>query len=148
MLWGPRIPRWGLMGCLLFLVLPDGDFTDTVSGPRSTASDLTSSKASTKSPTQRHNPFNEDQAETVSSSDTTPVHTTSQEKVESQALDLSDTCTELEVIRSAEGRGGLGGHPGVHLVYSQHRFLVPADWDPLEGSWASCWRLPPRPPAW
>ncbi|XP_058408950.1 pleckstrin homology domain-containing family M member 2 isoform X2 [Diceros bicornis minor] len=77
----------------------DGDLTDTVSGPRSTASDLTSSKASTKSPTQRHNPFNEDQAETVSSSDTTPVHTTSQEKGESHALDLPDACTELEVIR-------------------------------------------------
>ncbi|XP_072831432.1 pleckstrin homology domain-containing family M member 2 isoform X2 [Vicugna pacos] len=76
----------------------DGDLTDTVSGPRSTASDPTSSKASTKSPTQRHNPFNEDQAETVSSSDTTPVHATSQEKEESHTLDLPD-CTELEVIR-------------------------------------------------
>ncbi|XP_037840927.2 pleckstrin homology domain-containing family M member 2 isoform X1 [Chlorocebus sabaeus] len=77
----------------------DGDLTDTVSGPRSTASDLTSSKASTRSPTQRQNPFNEEPAETVSSSDTTPVHTTSQEKEEAQALDLPDTCTELEVIR-------------------------------------------------
>ncbi|XP_023113931.2 pleckstrin homology domain-containing family M member 2 isoform X2 [Felis catus] len=77
----------------------DGDLTDTVSGPRSTASDPTSSKASTKSPTQRHNPFSEDQAETVSSSDTTPVHTTSQEKGESHTLDLPDACTELEVIR-------------------------------------------------
>ncbi|XP_030183606.1 pleckstrin homology domain-containing family M member 2 [Lynx canadensis] len=77
----------------------DGDLTDTVSGPRSTASDPTSSKASTKSPTQRHNPFSEDQAETVSSSDTTPVHTTSQEKGESRTLDLPDACTELEVIR-------------------------------------------------
>ncbi|KAM5246830.1 pleckstrin homology domain-containing family M member 2 isoform 2-T2 [Ctenodactylus gundi] len=77
----------------------DGDLTDTVSGPRSTTSDLASSKASTKSPTQRHNPFNEEQAETVSSSDTTPVHTTSQEKGEAQAPDLSDACTELEVIR-------------------------------------------------
>nr|KAF6444816.1 pleckstrin homology and RUN domain containing M2 [Molossus molossus] len=76
----------------------DGDLTDTVSGPRSTASDLTSSKASTRSPTQRHNPFNEDQAETVSSSDTTPVHATSQEK-ESHTPELPDTCTELEVIR-------------------------------------------------
>ncbi|XP_074233459.1 pleckstrin homology domain-containing family M member 2 isoform X1 [Camelus bactrianus] len=76
----------------------DGDLTDTVSGPRSTASDPASSKASTKSPTQRHNPFNEDQAETVSSSDTTPVHATSQEKGESHILDLPD-CTELEVIR-------------------------------------------------
>ncbi|XP_057553177.1 pleckstrin homology domain-containing family M member 2 isoform X2 [Hippopotamus amphibius kiboko] len=77
----------------------DGDLTDTVSGPRSTASDPTSSKASTKSPTQRHNPFNEDQAETVSSSDTTPVHTSSQEKGESHTPDLPDSCTELEVIR-------------------------------------------------
>ncbi|XP_046939232.1 pleckstrin homology domain-containing family M member 2 isoform X2 [Lynx rufus] len=77
----------------------DGDLTDTVSGPRSTASDPTSSKASTKSPTQRHNPFSEDQAETVSSSDTTPVHTMSQEKGESRTLDLPDACTELEVIR-------------------------------------------------
>ncbi|KAM7098408.1 pleckstrin homology domain-containing family M member 2 isoform 2-T2 [Molossus nigricans] len=76
----------------------DGDLPDTVSGPRSTASDLTSSKASTRSPTQRHNPFNEDQAETVSSSDTTPVHATSQEK-ESHTPELPDTCTELEVIR-------------------------------------------------
>uniref|UniRef100_A0A5F9DLI2 Pleckstrin homology domain-containing family M member 2 n=1 Tax=Oryctolagus cuniculus TaxID=9986 RepID=A0A5F9DLI2_RABIT len=77
----------------------DGDLTDTVSGPRSTASDLTSSKASTKSPTQRHNPFNEEQAETVSSSDTTPVHSASQEREEPQALDPPDSCTELEVIR-------------------------------------------------
>uniref|UniRef100_U3D2L8 Pleckstrin homology domain-containing family M member 2 n=1 Tax=Callithrix jacchus TaxID=9483 RepID=U3D2L8_CALJA len=77
----------------------DGDLTDTVSGPRSTASDLTSSKASTRSPTQRQNPFNEEPAETVSSSDTTPVHTTSQEREEAQALDPPDACTELEVIR-------------------------------------------------
>ncbi|KAM9687015.1 pleckstrin homology domain-containing family M member 2 isoform 2-T2 [Trichechus inunguis] len=77
----------------------DGDLTDTVSGPHSTASDLTSSKASTKSPTQRHNPFNEDHGEGMSSSDTTPVHTTSLEKEESQALDLLEACAELEVIR-------------------------------------------------
>lgn len=86
------------------LVLADGDLTDTISGPRSTASDLTSSKASTKSPTQRHNPFNEEQAETASS-DTTPVHTTSQEKEEAQAPDQPDACTELEVIRSAGSSG-------------------------------------------
>uniref|UniRef100_A0A8C5XRS5 Pleckstrin homology domain-containing family M member 2 n=1 Tax=Microcebus murinus TaxID=30608 RepID=A0A8C5XRS5_MICMU len=77
----------------------DGDLTDTVSGPRSTTSDLASSKASTRSPTQRHNPFNQEQAEVVSSSDTTPVHTTPPEKDESRALDLPDACTELEVIR-------------------------------------------------
>lgn len=93
------------MSCLL--VLADGDLTDTISGPRSTASDLTSSKASTKSPTQRHNPFNEEPPEAVSSSDTTPVHTTSQEKEEAPAPDQPDACTELEVIRSA-GKGGPG----------------------------------------
>ncbi|XP_015421419.1 PREDICTED: pleckstrin homology domain-containing family M member 2 [Myotis davidii] len=76
----------------------DGDLTDTVSGPRSTASDLTSSKASTKSPTQRHNPFNEEQAEALSSSDTTPVHTASQGK-EPHPSELLDAGTELEVIR-------------------------------------------------
>lgn len=98
---------WWLTGlsvsCLL--VLADGDLTDTISGPRSTASDLTSSKASTKSPTQRHNPFNEEQAESASS-ETTPVHTTSQEKEEAQAPDQPDACTELEVIRSAGSRPG------------------------------------------
>ncbi|XP_055979269.1 LOW QUALITY PROTEIN: pleckstrin homology domain-containing family M member 2 [Sorex fumeus] len=77
----------------------DGDLTDTISGPRSTASDLTSGKASTKSPTQRHNPFNEGQADTVSSSDTTPVHAASQEKAEPRTPSPPDTCTELEVIR-------------------------------------------------
>ncbi|KAF6110765.1 pleckstrin homology and RUN domain containing M2 [Phyllostomus discolor] len=77
----------------------DGDLTDTVSGPRSTASDLASSKASARSPTQRHNPFNEDQAEPISSSDTTPVHTTFQEKVESRSPEPPDACAELEVIR-------------------------------------------------
>ncbi|XP_036301847.1 pleckstrin homology domain-containing family M member 2 isoform X3 [Pipistrellus kuhlii] len=76
----------------------DGDLTDTVSGPRSTASDLTSSKASTKSPTQRHNPFNEEQAEAVSSSDTTPVHTSSQGT--EHPPELLDAGTELEVIRA------------------------------------------------
>lgn len=119
MLWGPVVPSWCLTGCLVFPVLPDGDLTDTVSGARSTASDPASSKASTKSPTQRHNPFNEDQAETVSSSDTTPVHTASQEKGEPHTPDLPDTCTELEVIRSV-GRGleKLGECPGVHPVHS------------------------------
>lgn len=91
------------MSCLLSFLLADGDLTDTVSGPRSTASDLTSSKASTKSPTQRHNPFNEEQAEAVSSSDATPVHTSSQER-EPHPPELLDAGTELEVIRSA-GRG-------------------------------------------
>ncbi|XP_044524621.1 pleckstrin homology domain-containing family M member 2 [Gracilinanus agilis] len=77
----------------------DGDLTDTVSCPRSTASDLTSGKASTKSPTPRYNPFNEDRPEVVSSSDTTPVHTASQDKGEARASDLQEASTELEVIR-------------------------------------------------
>ncbi|XP_074074466.1 pleckstrin homology domain-containing family M member 2 isoform X2 [Macrotis lagotis] len=77
----------------------DGDLTDTVSCPRSTASDLTSGKASRKSPTPRYNPFNEDRAELVSSSDTTPVHNTSLEKGEVRALDLQEASPELEVIR-------------------------------------------------
>ncbi|XP_069335484.1 pleckstrin homology domain-containing family M member 2 isoform X2 [Eulemur rufifrons] len=84
----------------------DGDLTDTVSGPRSTASDLASSKASTRSPTQRHNPFNQEQAEVISSSDTTPVHTTPPEKEESRALDLPDACADLEVIRVTKKKKG------------------------------------------
>lgn len=108
------------MSCLF--VLTDGDLTDTISGPRSTASDLTSSKASTKSPTQRHNPFNEEQPEAVSSSDTTPVHATSQEKEEAQTPDQPDACTELEVIRSA-GRGleKVGEHLGPSVpLWARH----------------------------
>ncbi|XP_045404602.1 pleckstrin homology domain-containing family M member 2 isoform X2 [Lemur catta] len=84
----------------------DGDLTDTISGPRSTASDLASSKASTRSPPQRHNPFNQEQAEVISSSDTTPVHTTPPEKEESRALDLPDACTDLEVIRVTKKKKG------------------------------------------
>lgn len=105
------------------LVCADGDLTDTISGPRSTASDLTSSKASTKSPTQRHNPFNEEQAETASS-DSTPVHTTSQEKDEAQAPDQPDACTELEVIRSAgRGAGTSWGHRCT--TENRHKALPP-----------------------
>lgn len=43
----------------------------------------------------------------MSSSDTTPVHSASQEREEPQALDPPDSCTELEVIRSAGGAGEL-----------------------------------------
>ncbi|XP_008571067.1 PREDICTED: pleckstrin homology domain-containing family M member 2 isoform X2 [Galeopterus variegatus] len=120
----------------------DGDLTDTVSGPRSTASDPTSSKASTRSPTQRHNPFNEEQAETVSSSDTTPVHTTSQEKEESQALDLSDACAELEVIRvtkkkkiakKKKTRSDEDASP-LHPASSQQKWDRPEDGDSLVSS--------------
>ncbi|KFQ32381.1 Pleckstrin homology domain-containing family M member 2, partial [Mesitornis unicolor] len=82
----------------------DGDLTDTLSCPRSTASEANGSKASVKSPTQRYNPFNEEKAEAPSSAETTPVHTASQEKAEAtpEGTDQSESCTELEVIRLAK----------------------------------------------
>ncbi|XP_075293474.1 pleckstrin homology domain-containing family M member 2 isoform X2 [Opisthocomus hoazin] len=82
----------------------DGDLTDTLSCPRSTASEANGSKASVKSPTQRYNPFNEEKADTPSSTETTPVHTASQEKAEAtpEGTDQSESCTELEVIRLAK----------------------------------------------
>ncbi|KAM6241075.1 pleckstrin homology domain-containing family M member 2 isoform 3-T3 [Porphyrio hochstetteri] len=83
----------------------DGDLTDTLSCPPSTASEANgSSKASVKSPTQRYNPFNEEKADVPSSTETTPVHTASQEKTEAtpEGTDQSESCTELEVIRLAK----------------------------------------------
>ncbi|XP_015737924.1 pleckstrin homology domain-containing family M member 2 isoform X1 [Coturnix japonica] len=82
----------------------DGDLTDTLSCPHSTASEANGSKASVKSPTQRYNPFNEEKAEVLSSTETTPVHTASQEKAEAtpEGTDQSESCTELEVIRLAK----------------------------------------------
>ncbi|XP_010153673.1 PREDICTED: pleckstrin homology domain-containing family M member 2, partial [Eurypyga helias] len=82
----------------------DGDLTDTLSCPRSTASEANSSKASVKSPTQRYNPFNEEKADVPSSAETTPVHTASREKAEGtpEGTDQSESCTELEVIRLAK----------------------------------------------
>ncbi|CAM9753725.1 unnamed protein product [Bubo scandiacus] len=82
----------------------DGDLTDTLSCPRSTASEVNGSKASVKSPTQRYNPFNEEKADVPSSTETTPVHTASQEKAEAtpEGTDQSESCTELEVIRLAK----------------------------------------------
>uniref|UniRef100_A0A8C8EA62 Pleckstrin homology and RUN domain containing M2 n=1 Tax=Otus sunia TaxID=257818 RepID=A0A8C8EA62_9STRI len=82
----------------------DGELTDTLSCPRSTASEANGSKASVKSPTQRYNPFNEEKADVLSSTETTPVHTASQEKAEAtpEGTDQSESCTELEVIRLAK----------------------------------------------
>ncbi|KAM8796441.1 pleckstrin homology domain-containing family M member 2 [Eudromia elegans] len=82
----------------------DGDLTDTLSCPRSTASEANSSKASVKSPTQRYNPFNEEKGDVPSSAETTPVHTASWEKAEAtpEGTDQSESCTELEVIRLAK----------------------------------------------
>ncbi|KFQ06886.1 Pleckstrin homology domain-containing family M member 2, partial [Haliaeetus albicilla] len=72
--------------------------------PRSTASEANGSKASVKSPTQRYNPFNEEKADVPSSTETTPVHSASQEKAEAtpEGTDQSESCTELEVIRLAK----------------------------------------------
>ncbi|XP_064027771.1 pleckstrin homology domain-containing family M member 2 isoform X2 [Pogoniulus pusillus] len=82
----------------------DGDLTDTLSCPRSTTSEANGSKGCARSPTQRHNPFNEERAEGPSSSETTPVHTAAQEKAEAtpEGTDQSESCTELEVIRLAK----------------------------------------------
>ncbi|XP_061869116.1 pleckstrin homology domain-containing family M member 2 isoform X2 [Colius striatus] len=82
----------------------DGDLTDTLSCPRSTASEANGSKASVKSPTQRYNPFNEEKADVPSSIETTPVHTAAQDKAEAtpEGTDQSESCTELEVIRLAK----------------------------------------------
>uniref|UniRef100_A0A8C5K747 Pleckstrin homology domain-containing family M member 2 n=2 Tax=Jaculus jaculus TaxID=51337 RepID=A0A8C5K747_JACJA len=119
----------------------DGDLTDTVSGPRSTASDLTSSQASTKSPAQRHNPFNEDQAETVSS-DAISKHTISQENGEDQTLALPDACTELEVIRvtkkkktgkKKKSRSDEEASP-LHPAPSAQKFARQGEGDSLVGS--------------
>uniref|UniRef100_A0A8U7P9U5 Pleckstrin homology domain-containing family M member 2 n=1 Tax=Corvus moneduloides TaxID=1196302 RepID=A0A8U7P9U5_CORMO len=76
----------------------DGDLTDMLSCPRSTASEANGSRAAVRSPTQRHNPFNEDRAEAPSSADTTPVHMASRDKAEAtpEGTDQSESCTELE----------------------------------------------------
>ncbi|XP_041319311.1 pleckstrin homology domain-containing family M member 2 isoform X1 [Pyrgilauda ruficollis] len=82
----------------------DGDLTDTLSCPRSAASEANGGRAAARSPTQRHNPFNQDRAEAPSSADTTPVHAASRDKAEAtpEGTDQSESCTELEVIRLAK----------------------------------------------
>ncbi|XP_059722568.1 pleckstrin homology domain-containing family M member 2 isoform X5 [Haemorhous mexicanus] len=82
----------------------DGDLTDTLSCPRSATSEPNGSRAAARSPTQRHNPFNQDRAEAPSSADTTPVHAASRDRAEAtpEGTDQSESCTELEVIRLAK----------------------------------------------
>lgn len=95
-----------------FLFLAEGDLTDPVSGPRSTASDPQTVIADTviktattpvgctslsRSPTFRYNPFNED-SDTNTSADVTPVHTASRRDIPA-GDDTESTSTELEVIR-------------------------------------------------
>lgn len=92
---------------VLYLSLAEGDLTDPVSGPRSTASDPQTvisdsvvkttatpvrSTSLSRSPTFRYNPFNED-SDTNTSADVTPVHTASRRD------DAESNGTELEVIR-------------------------------------------------
>ncbi|XP_067422362.1 pleckstrin homology domain-containing family M member 2 isoform X2 [Emydura macquarii macquarii] len=82
----------------------DGDLTDTLSCPYSIASDLNGGRASMKSPTQRYNPFNQDKLEVVPSTETTPAHAASLEKMDTtlEGTDQLESCTELEVIRLAK----------------------------------------------
>lgn len=97
---------------VLFLSLTEGDLTDPVSGPRSTASDPQTvisdpvvktadtpvrSTSLSRSPTFRYNPFNED-SDTNTSADVTPVHTASR-RDGPVGDDTESTSTELEVIR-------------------------------------------------
>ncbi|XP_076874493.1 pleckstrin homology domain-containing family M member 2 isoform X2 [Brachyhypopomus gauderio] len=96
----------------------EGDLTDPVSGPRSSASDpqtVVSDAAAvrtaaipargpslSRSPTFRHNPFNED-SDTNTSADVTPVHVASRRDA-NVGDDTESTSTELEVIRMARRR--------------------------------------------
>ncbi|XP_058266342.1 pleckstrin homology domain-containing family M member 2 isoform X1 [Hemibagrus wyckioides] len=95
----------------------EGDLTDPVSGPRSTASDPQTVIADTviktattpvgctslsRSPTFRYNPFNED-SDTNTSADVTPVHTASRRDIPA-GDDTESTSTELEVIRMGRRR--------------------------------------------
>ncbi|MCI4387326.1 hypothetical protein PGIGA_G00072820 [Pangasianodon gigas] len=95
----------------------EGDLTDPVSGPRSTASDPQTvisdsvvktaatpvrSTSLSRSPTFRYNPFNED-SDTNTSADVTPVHTASCRDIPA-GDDTESTSTELEVIRMVRRR--------------------------------------------
>ncbi|XP_030624596.1 pleckstrin homology domain-containing family M member 2 [Chanos chanos] len=96
----------------------EGDLTDPVSGPRSGASDpqtvvsdtvvlrtggvLVRTTSLSRSPTFRHNPFNED-SDTNTSADVTPVHTANRQD-STLGEDTESTSTELEVIRMARRR--------------------------------------------
>ncbi|XP_070615533.1 pleckstrin homology domain-containing family M member 2 isoform X3 [Erythrolamprus reginae] len=80
----------------------EGDLTDTLSCPRSVASELNSCRASAKSPTQRYNPF-DGKAEGLSSAESTPVHAASlKADLVPDGTDQSEGCMELEVIRLAK----------------------------------------------
>ncbi|XP_047663194.1 pleckstrin homology domain-containing family M member 2 isoform X2 [Tachysurus fulvidraco] len=95
----------------------EGDLTDPVSGPRSSASDpqtvITDTVVKTavapvrctsvsRSPTFHYNPFNED-SDTNTSADVTPVHTASRHDIPA-GDDTESTSTDLEVIRMVRRR--------------------------------------------
>ncbi|KAL4648373.1 pleckstrin homology domain-containing family M member 2-like isoform X1 [Arapaima gigas] len=96
----------------------EGDLTDPASCPHSAASDphtVLSTKLETgtkgpsgrgltapRSPTFRHNPFNEE-SNTSTSADVTPVHTVCQQDTNS-GWETENTGTQLEVIRVARRR--------------------------------------------
>ncbi|KAI1892636.1 hypothetical protein AGOR_G00135610 [Albula goreensis] len=96
----------------------EGDLTDPVSCPRSSASDPQSvvslsvavgggggvvrAVPTPRSPTFRHNPFNED-SDTNTSAEVTPVHTANRHDA-TTGDDTESTSTELEVIRMARRR--------------------------------------------
>ncbi|KAL7976159.1 hypothetical protein Chor_008256 [Crotalus horridus] len=110
-----RVGGWvgfGPLTQLLLISLLKGDLTDTLSCPRSVASELNGSRASAKSPTQRYNPFN-GKAEGPSSAESTPVHAASlRADLLAEGTDQSEGCTELEVIRLCWGRSEVR-QPGV-----------------------------------
>uniref|UniRef100_U3JLT7 Pleckstrin homology and RUN domain containing M2 n=1 Tax=Ficedula albicollis TaxID=59894 RepID=U3JLT7_FICAL len=67
--------------------------TDTTSASPSWVTEL--------SPTQRHNPFNEDGPEAASSADATPVHAAARDGAAAtpEGTERAESCAELEVIR-------------------------------------------------
>ncbi|XP_039611421.1 pleckstrin homology domain-containing family M member 2 isoform X1 [Polypterus senegalus] len=81
----------------------EGDLTDPVSCPRSTVCEPPSLRSNTRSPTSRYNPFNED-SDTATSADVTPVHSASRDRSDTAGEDTESTGTELEVIRLARRR--------------------------------------------
>ncbi|KAJ8257711.1 hypothetical protein GJAV_G00188870 [Gymnothorax javanicus] len=95
----------------------EGDLTDPASCPRSAGSDpqtvvglsvgvgagtAVRGTLTPRSPTFRHNPFNED-SDTNTSAEVTPVHMASQQDT-TTGDDTESTSTELEVIRMARRR--------------------------------------------
>ncbi|XP_026187782.1 pleckstrin homology domain-containing family M member 2 isoform X2 [Mastacembelus armatus] len=128
----------------------EGDLTDQASCPRSSGSDpqtvisdtvilsagtvrmKVASHLSPRSPTSRHNPFNEDSDTntTNTSADVTPVHVASLYNTTTTGDDTESTSNELEVIRMAKrrkpakkrrGKGSTDSSSSIHnSVSSEH----------------------------